>query len=419
MLFRARKQSSLLLAATFLAVAGCGLEGLGDLQPELPGDDEAGESGQSADISGVIVDGYVEGAHVFLDLNKNQQRDEGEPSATSDAKGAFVLRVENFDPARLAEAFLQAEIPDSAKDSDDMGRTLREAGKKGFTLLSPASALLDAEQAGEKPANADGEPGEARDMFKPAVLSPLSTLVVAEMLERGVPLAQAKAAVQSALGLQDKELLHDFVAKPDAVLHNVARAAAVSLGEAARPKSSDADAGVPVRPGAQVVDAVRSVKEQLPQVLDALGLRSETAQPASVDRVRAEFGEQVKRAEEARAAQADAGVRVADPMAGMAPPPMGDAGMIDPMRMSPPVTPPRDGSGAAPGGADAGVRMPEPAPMPGPGPGDAGVRPMEMKPADGGHPDGSTPDQPPPSDYPMNPPPPMYPAYDAGAAARK
>src|SRR5689334_77601 len=102
MLFRARKQSSLLLAAIFLAVAGCGLEGLGDL-PGLPGDEggESGESAESADISGVIVDGYVEGAHVFLDLNGNQQRDEDEPSASSDAKGSFVLRVENFDRERL------------------------------------------------------------------------------------------------------------------------------------------------------------------------------------------------------------------------------------------------------------------------------------------------------------------------------
>jgi hypothetical protein len=434
MLFRARKQSSLLLAAIFLAVAGCSLEGLEDL-PRLPGD-EAGESGESADIAGVIVDGYVEGAQVFLDLNGNQQRDEDEPSATSDAKGAFVLRVENFDRARLSAAFLQAEIPDTARDSDDMGRTLREAGKKGFTLLSPASALLDEEQGADaKPTTADGKAGEARDMIKPAVLSPLSTLVVGEMIERGLPLAQAKAAVQSALGLPDKELLHDFVAQPDAVLHNVARAAAVSLGEAARAKASDADAGVAMRPGMQVVEAVRSVKEQLPQVIDALGLRSETTMPASVDRVRAEFVEQVKRAEETRAA-------------------LGDAGVIDPMRAPLPSMPTRDATGSAASGADAGVRAPEPVKMPWPAdagagsastdglrplqpplvepqgpvpststsasPGDAGVRPIETKPADGGvRPDGALPYAPPPSSYPINTLPPMYPSYDAGAAVRK
>jgi hypothetical protein len=454
MLFRARKQSSLLLAAIFLAVAGCSLEGLGDL-PELPGA-EGGEGGESADISGVIVDGYVEGAHVFLDLNGNQQRDEDEPSASSDAKGAFTLRVDNFDRERLREAFLQAEIPDSAKDSDDLGRTLREAGKKGFTLLSPASALLDDEPGVDaKPAATDAKSGETRNAIKAAVLSPLSTLVVSEMIERGVPLAEAKAAVQTALGLPDKELLRDFVAKPDAVLHNVARAAAVSLGEAARAKAGDADAGVPMmRPGLQVVEAVRSVKEQLPQVIDALGLRAETAPPASVDRVRSEFGEQVKRAEEARAALADAGVRLPDPMPGLMPAPLaGDGGVIDPMRMPPPVMPPKDAMGSTTSGADAGVRVLEPVKMPLPvdagsaapstgearpmqpplvrpelppgtntsaTPGDAGVRPVETKPADAGvRPDGAAYDQPLPNSYPMNTLPPVYPAYDAGGALRK
>lgn len=431
MLFRARKQSSLMLAALFLAVAGCSLEGLGDL-PELPGDDSV-PSGKSADISGVIVDGYIEGAHVFLDLNGNQQHDADEPSATSDETGAFVLRVENFDRAQLADAFLQAEIPDTAKDSDDTGRTLREAGKKGFTLLSPAGALVD---DASTPSSDDKS---EREQVKPAVLSPLSTLVVGEMIERGVPLAEAKAAVQSALGLQGKELLHDFVATPDAVLHNVARAAAVSLGEAAlKANAGDADAGVPLRPGAQVVDAVRSVKEQLPQVIEALDLRSATAKGASVEQVRAEFEEQMKRAEESRAAAADAGVRAPDTMNGFPPPPVGgDAGM-----MKPPEGMPLPGTMTVPAaGADAGVRTPAPVkpPLPAdagvpstsqprpaepppttPSGGDAGVRPMETKPADAGtRPDGALPSEPMLGGDPMKPltPPPV--PYDAGAAIRK
>jgi hypothetical protein len=141
-----------------------------------------------------------------------------------------------------------------------------------------------------------------------------------------------------------------------------------------------------------------------------------------VDRGRAEYGALLRRAEAARAALADAGLRLPDPANGMLPP-KGDGGVIDPMRMpgALPIMPPASG-------ADAGVRTPEPmpmpwpmvdagmAPMPPPPPprADAGVRPIEPKPGDGGvPPDGALPPPPPPLGYPM----PMYPAADA--AVRK
>ena len=47
--------------------------------------------GSSSVLSGLAVDGYVQGATVFLDINKNGVLDAGEPSATTDATGKYTL----------------------------------------------------------------------------------------------------------------------------------------------------------------------------------------------------------------------------------------------------------------------------------------------------------------------------------------
>jgi hypothetical protein len=47
--------------------------------------------GSSSVLSGLAVDGYVQGATVFLDINKNGVLDAGEPSAITDATGKYTL----------------------------------------------------------------------------------------------------------------------------------------------------------------------------------------------------------------------------------------------------------------------------------------------------------------------------------------
>ncbi|MEP6487929.1 DUF4347 domain-containing protein [Microcoleus vaginatus GB2-A3] len=48
--------------------------------------------------AGVVVDGYIEGATIFFDANKNGVKDASEPSATTDAKGEYELDIpDSFD----------------------------------------------------------------------------------------------------------------------------------------------------------------------------------------------------------------------------------------------------------------------------------------------------------------------------------
>lgn len=78
----------MLAAASLIMVglaAGCG-----------GGSTTASDSSTSA-ITGKVADGYLVGASVFLDKNGNYQLDTGEPSATTDANGAYTLTVDAAD----------------------------------------------------------------------------------------------------------------------------------------------------------------------------------------------------------------------------------------------------------------------------------------------------------------------------------
>jgi hypothetical protein len=68
----------------------------------------------SGSLSGTVIDGYLEGAKVCLDVNSNGTCDSGEPSATTDNGGKYQLALGNINAAGLN---LIAEIPATAKDS--------------------------------------------------------------------------------------------------------------------------------------------------------------------------------------------------------------------------------------------------------------------------------------------------------------
>lgn len=194
------------LAATAVAVLGaCG----GGSSP--PPDTKA----DPIMFSGKVIDGYIEGAKVCLDLNANQACDAGEPSDTSKAGGGFSLDVSGITAAQLATAHLLTTVPTTAKDADDAGKTLAEAGKLGFSLMAPATAF----------SSADGKTLSA------AVISPLTTLVSHDMIAgNNKPLAAAQAAVVMRMSLPvGTNVNQDFVVSNNSNLQNQARVIAVAI----------------------------------------------------------------------------------------------------------------------------------------------------------------------------------------------
>lgn len=242
--------------ATTLAITGCGGGG---------GSDLAAPSKNSMQLTGVVVDGPIQGASVFLDLNQNQVHDSGEPlSPPTRTDGSFTLSTEGLSQAQLATAMLVTHIPSDAYDADDGGKTLAEAGRSGFVLMTPASAYLPTV----------GNPAQT-------VLSPLTTLVAGEMAFNGLTLAQAKVSVQEHLALQGKDPMANFVAAQDRVTGNIARTTAIALGEAGKTiKQATTQKGeVAVRE--QVASTIKAARDQLPMVLSNMQLHdSNTPQPA-------------------------------------------------------------------------------------------------------------------------------------------
>ena len=266
-----RRSGAILATTLLLAACGGGADapapsGGTDARAGNPDPIAAPATEPTSTLSGVVIDGPIEGAIVFLDLNGNDEHDPDEPiAAPSDRSGAFRLTLRALTPEQIASARLVTHVPASARDADDGGLTLAQAGRNGFTLMAPVMPTLGAAP--------EGAPQAA------AVLSPLTTLVTAEMRTNGLALAEAKAAVQARLGIGDKDPTRDFVAEGDTGLGNVARAAATEMGEAGRAIAEAArrEGAMAVRD--QVDTVLQVVREQLPPVVAAMRLAEGGALP--------------------------------------------------------------------------------------------------------------------------------------------
>ena len=56
------------------------------------GDSPAPQPPATTSMSGSVADGYLQGAVVCLDMNNNGRCDSGEPSATTNANGAYEIK---------------------------------------------------------------------------------------------------------------------------------------------------------------------------------------------------------------------------------------------------------------------------------------------------------------------------------------
>ncbi|MCE7648037.1 hypothetical protein [Vibrio fluvialis] len=72
--------------------------------------------GSQADLTGVAIDGYVEGATAFVDYNLNGQLDDNEPSALTDQNGQFEFS--GVDSVCADYSPIIINVPVGAYDSD-------------------------------------------------------------------------------------------------------------------------------------------------------------------------------------------------------------------------------------------------------------------------------------------------------------
>jgi hypothetical protein len=145
---------------------------------------DGGDSSTVTTLAGVVVDGYLKDARVFLDRNENRIHDNGEPSAQSTAGGVFSLEV-NPGEGELYPVVVQVIA----------GQTIDE--DSGATVVN--DYLLES------------LPGRWE------FISPLTTLVKLECDKNpSFSPQQAEIAIRTRLGLDDSISLFSDYITPDA-----------------------------------------------------------------------------------------------------------------------------------------------------------------------------------------------------------
>ncbi|MFM7012312.1 MAG: c-type cytochrome [Betaproteobacteria bacterium] len=166
--FHNQKLSMLVLATIAASLAACGGGGGG-----------SGPFAAANTLTGVAVDGYLQGAIVFLDINRNGLADAGEPSTTTDLNGRYAL---DYSSVTGSVTGLPVVVTGGV-DSDT-----------GFAFAGKLSAPIES-------------------VSQAQVVTPMTTLVdamVSQGLAADVPTAKQKVA--NALGLTVDQLATDPVA---------------------------------------------------------------------------------------------------------------------------------------------------------------------------------------------------------------
>jgi len=198
-------------------------------------------------LSGKVIDGYIIGAKVCLDVNSNNKCDADEPTTTSIDGGAYSLPPY---AGSIAGLRVIAEVGPTAIDMDD---GLPIGVGNAYSLLAPAAASL--------------------------TVTPLSTLVSSTIQAGGgesqVSIGEAISNVSAKFGLPPASLLaNDYkenASDANVATAAVAKATATALSQVTnnlRNSSAIQDAGL--TDGQIIQAAVLSVKNTvLPQIVSA------------------------------------------------------------------------------------------------------------------------------------------------------
>ena len=239
------KKTMILMLASTVILAGCGGGGSGSgsgsgsnvstAAPIAPAPSPA-----SIEFSGKVIDGYIQGATVCLDINNNYACDDNEPFSLSGIGGSYTFTFEG----EIADGVqILADIPIGAVD-EDLGVI-----DKPYNMLTPAD--------------------------NPGVITPLSTLVAQQVLDSGKTLSSSDAekSVKLSLGIDEtKSLLNnDFIENSDAEMQESATVIAEALAVIKETLVSDDVAAAELTPSEISKAAIKTLKDVIVTQLIANG----------------------------------------------------------------------------------------------------------------------------------------------------
>ncbi len=175
-----KKIPRIILCSALALLAGCG------------GGTSTSSTAGTASVSGIVADGYLEKATVFLDKNLNFQLDPGEPSAVTDANGGFTLTVDPNDVGKYPLVALATQGVTVDKDTGTPVTASYVLCLHALSVVAGSSSTLSGTVSN--------------------VISPISSLVQ-EKMAAGATLTDALAQVRTELGLPaGMNPLGDYVA---------------------------------------------------------------------------------------------------------------------------------------------------------------------------------------------------------------
>lgn len=124
--------------------------------------------GSSLSLTGKVIDGYIGGATVCLDVNNNYECDSDDPTTESQADGSYALDYSGS----LEGLHVLAEVDEGATD-EDLKVCPDNHVKHSYMLIAPAK--------------------------RSSVITPMTTLVSTEMLKTGKSIDDASQDVQEFL----------------------------------------------------------------------------------------------------------------------------------------------------------------------------------------------------------------------------
>jgi|GEM_PF-3896525 len=225
-----KKLQRMMAVLSLTALAGCGGGGGGSSAP-VP-----------QPVSGKVVDGYISGAKVCLDVNQDKVCQDSEPHATTNLDGSYT--IPNVLPSDLAKYPILVEVPATAVDSDKPGVQVGQP----YTMSAPAGS--------------------------PAVVSPLTTLVQSQIEVSGQSVGDAVKAIQAQLGLTTLSPMDDYKASNGSqatIAAQVAKVVATSIAQ------STANIQGAVGSGASVEQVVKLSVQQALQSLPTVAQAVQTA----------------------------------------------------------------------------------------------------------------------------------------------
>ena len=156
-------------------------------------------------VAGLVADGYLANASVFLDKNGNYQLDPGEPFTTTDANGAYKL---NIDPADIGKYPIVALVMKGVAIDKDT----KQVVVNSYVLSMPKESVSN--------------------MNSNNFISPV-TSQVRELMETGLFASTQLAAdaLRTKMGLPvGTDMMSDYIATNNTVMHTGAQNIATLMG---------------------------------------------------------------------------------------------------------------------------------------------------------------------------------------------